>query len=116
MIPLRYQWSSAELPAPEYRTSAIGPVRSGRMTVPRISLMRPRIFSPAWKKYFSTPMFGAGDVVRLPSSRYAPGDHMKKPPNECMLLANLMFGYVSAIHMSFLVSGSEASDGPEKLS
>ena len=30
-----------------------------------------------------------------------------------MLLANLMFGYVSAIHMSFLVSGSEASDGPE---
>ena len=30
-----------------------------------------------------------------------------------MLFANLMFGNVSAIHMSFLVSGSEASDGPE---
>ena len=53
MIPLRYQWSSAELPAPEYNTSAIGPVRSGRMTVFRCSLIRLRIWSPASKKYFS---------------------------------------------------------------
>ena len=42
----------------------------------RCSLMRARIFSPASKKYFSTPMFGAGAVVRAPSL-YAPGDHMK---------------------------------------
>ena len=39
-MPLRYQPSSAELPAAEYSTSAIGPVRCGRMTVPRESLMR----------------------------------------------------------------------------
>ena len=30
-----------------------------------------------------------------------------------MLFANLMFGNVSATHFSFLISGSEASAGPE---
>ena len=33
-----------------------------------------------------------------------------------MLLANLMFGKVSATHISFLISGSEASDGPANRS
>ena len=33
-----------------------------------------------------------------------------------MLLANLMSGNVSATHCSFLISGSEASDGPEYVS
>ena len=51
-----YQCSSALLPAAEYRTSAIGPVRSGRIAVFRCSLIRLRIWSPAAKKYFSTPM------------------------------------------------------------
>ena len=64
MMPLRYHWSSAELPAAEYSTSAIGPVRSGRITVLRCSLMRASTFSPASKKYFSMPMFGAGAVTR----------------------------------------------------
>ena len=45
--------------------------------MPRESLMRRRMFSPASKKYFSMPMFGAGAVVRKPSFLYEPGAHMK---------------------------------------
>ena len=33
-----------------------------------------------------------------------------------MLIANLMFENVSTIHSSFLISGSEASDGPANVS
>ena len=73
---MRYHCSSAELPAAEYSTSAIGPVRCGRITVPRSSLMRDRIVSATSKKYFSMPMFGAGAVTR-PLPMYEPGAHMK---------------------------------------
>jgi SAM-dependent methyltransferase len=41
----RYQCSSALLPAAEWCTSAIGPVRSGRITVRRCSLIRLRVLS-----------------------------------------------------------------------
>jgi hypothetical protein len=76
MMPLRYHWSSAELPAAEYSTSAIGPVRSGGITVLRDCLMWLRIVSETSKKYRSMPMFGAGSVSR-PWFLYAPGAHMK---------------------------------------
>ena len=42
----------------------------------REELMCDRIVSATSKKYFSTPMFGAGSVTR-PASMYAPGAHMK---------------------------------------
>ena len=77
MTPRLYQCSSALLPAAEYRTSAIGPVRSGRIAVLRTSLMRLRIRSPAAKKYFSTPMFACTASPSPRSGRYAPGAHMK---------------------------------------
>jgi hypothetical protein len=72
-----YQCSSALLPAAEYRTSAIGPVRSGRIAVSRTPLIRLRMRSPAAKKYFSMPMFAwtASPSSRL--GRYVPGAHMK---------------------------------------
>src|SRR5687767_12855085 len=40
---------------------------------------------------------------------------MKKPPDEWMLLTNLMFRNVVCTHDSLRVSGSENSNGPEKL-
>ena len=72
-----YQCSSALLPAAEYSTSAIGPVRSGRIAVFRCSLIRLRIWSPAAKKYFSMPMFAWSRSPSPRSGRYAPGAHMK---------------------------------------
>src|SRR5215217_7363908 len=77
MTPRLYQCSSALLPAAEYRTSAIGPVRSGRIAVLRTSLIRLRILEPAAKKYFSTPMFACTASPSPRSGRYAPGAHMK---------------------------------------
>src|SRR4051794_20065795 len=85
------------------------------MTVFRVDLMCDRISSATWKKYFSTPMFGAGSVTR-PLATYAPGAHMKYPPCVWMLIANLIFGNVAVTHCSFLISGSETSDGPANVS
>src|SRR5918996_1004052 len=93
----------------------MGPVRCGTTTVFRYSLMRPSTVSAALKKYPSTPMFGAGRVMR-PGTTYAPGDHMKYPPNVWMLFENLMLSNVSTIQCSFWASGSESSEGPAKTS
>src|SRR5215211_5071294 len=86
------------------------------MAVPRTSLIRFRIRSPAAKKYLSTPMFACTAVPSDRSGRYAPGAHMKYPPKLWMLFENLMFVNVSAIQSSFLISGSEASPGPANVS
>ena len=45
-----YQRWSPELPAAEYITSMIGPVRAGVTTVPRCPLIAPRMLSEASQK------------------------------------------------------------------
>src|SRR4051795_10474303 len=90
-----------------------GPVDCGRITVPRCDLIPSRTDLPVWSKKFSVPYGGYGSATR--AGVYAPGGHMKRPPLEWMLLANLMFLNVVCTQVSLRTSGSECSNGPEKL-
>jgi hypothetical protein len=91
---LVYQTSSAELPAAEYSTSMMGPVRVGSTNVPRCSAMRPRIVCETSKKCCSMPTEGRSNGSR-PGSSYAPGAHMKYSPKVWTFMENRMLSNVS---------------------
>ena len=74
-----------------------------------------RMCVEAAQKNVSVPRSGRGSGIR-PGTMYAPGDHMNRFPELCVFIENLMFRYVAATQSTFLLSGSDSSDGPEKLS
>src|SRR4051795_8923937 len=90
-----------------------GPVCVGTIVVPRWPLIPSRTFLAVWSKKFSVPYGGYGSGTR--AGVYAPGGHMNRPPLEGMWLANLRLRNVVCTHVSLRTSGSECSNGPEKL-